>query len=169
MDIPAKAKKCPFCHHWQHWLSLTVVHPAFGFVFFAIPLMIFYILITVWFHNQFSKGEPFQKYAGQITVVESKIEFGQDHNGPVVAVVGKIKNTSPVDWKEVRIHAEFFNAKDALIDVDQQSEYQSPSLPAGQEIGFKVYFPRQFPEKEYVRHKIRVISAKDARESFWMK
>jgi hypothetical protein len=158
MEIPAKAKKCPFCRLWQRWFF----HPAVLISVVAIPIFAGYGMLMDHL-STFTKGEPFQVYADQIVVVESKLEFGRDQDGPIVAVVGRFRNDSSVDWKDVRLQAEFFNAQDALIDVNQEIEYRCPSLPAGQEIGFKVSFSRQFPEKEYVRHSVRVLSAKDVR------
>ena len=93
-EIAAAAKKCPHCHHWQHWLSTTIVHPLFGFLFFIVPLAVLWIMGIVLLGNVFRKGEPFQNHADQITITESRMEFGQDHCGPTVAVVGKMKNSS---------------------------------------------------------------------------
>jgi len=166
MGIPAEAKKCPYCLHWQYRLTMIMFHPAFGVVFGLIPIMAIFIVFMVSLNTIFSKGEPFQNYAGQIAIVESKMEFGQEQSGPIVAVVGKIKNASSVDWKDLCIQVEFFDDKNSLIDADQQSEYRSPKLPAGQEIGFKISFPRPFPEKKYVRYNVRVISAKDEQHRF---
>ena len=165
-EIAAAAKKCPYCHHWQYRLSLIVFHPLFALV----PFLVFMVLLISFYEMTlkgiFGKGEPFQKYADQITITESKMEFGQDQCGPVVAVVGKLKNSSPVDWKDVRIQVEFFDSKGKLMDAAQQNEYSSPRLPADQEIAFKVSFTRQFPEKEYASHKVCVISATDSRQRF---
>lgn len=165
-EIAAAAKKCPYCHHWQYWASLITFHPLFSLVF-LIPMMILFIAFMVWFQNAlFYKGEPFRDHADQITVIKSTMEFGQDQSGPTVAVVGVLKNPSPIDWKDVRLQAEFFDAKGTLIDASQQDEYRSPRLPANQEVGFKVSLTRQFPESKYSRYKVRAISAIDSRQRF---
>lgn len=164
--IAAAAKKCPHCHHWQHRLSLVVYHPLFA----LIPLFILFALLGSFYEmaikDILAVGEPFQKYADQITITESKMQFGQDQNGPTIAVIGRIENTSPLDWKYVRLQVEFSNSDGKLVDAGQQTEYSSPRLPADQDIAFKVSFPRQFPESEYTNHKIRVISAVDCKQRF---
>ncbi len=40
MEIPAAARKCPYCLHWQRWLSLqnpTILVPSL-----LVPLLVFY-------------------------------------------------------------------------------------------------------------------------------
>jgi hypothetical protein len=148
-EIAAAAKKCPHCHHWQHWLSTSIVHPVFGVLFFIVPLAILWLMGIVLLGNVFRKGEPFQNHTGQVTITESRMEFGQDHCGPTVAVVGKMKNSSEIDWRNLCFQVEFFDAKGSLVDaVQKKDDYTfTRLLPAGQELGFQVSFPRQFPEK----------------------
>ena len=167
-EIAVGAKKCPFCHHWQLGLSSFTVHPLFGAFFVVVPMGILWILTLVLLGNTFHEGEPFQNYADQITITESKIEFGQDQCGPTVAVIGKMKNSSAVNWKKIRFHVAYFDSKGALVDTIQKEDYFPPRLPAGQELAFKVSFPRQFPEGRYASHKIRIISAvDDSQRSFF--
>ena len=167
-EIAAAAKKCPHCHHWQHWLSTTVVHPLFGVLFVGVPLAILWIVAIVLLANVFRKGEPFQNYANQITITESRMEFGQDRCGPTIAVVGKMKNSSEMDWRNLCFQVEFFDSKGSLVDASQKKDdYNSARLlPAGQELGFQVSIPRQFPEKNYASHKIRILSAVDNTQRF---
>jgi len=165
-EIAFEAKKCPFCQHWQGRFSALMHHPLFSMLFIVVPMGVLYALSLVVQHDIFLKGEPFHDHAGQVTVVESKIEFGEDQHGPIVAVVGRIKNSSPVDWKESHLQVVFFNSKGELIDAGQENEYRSPFLPTEQEVAFKVSFPRQFPESEYASHKVGVISAKDSSVRF---
>ena len=168
MEIPVGARKCPYCRHWQYRLTQIVAHPFFGI---ALVVVIFVPLIAVYFmlmSNLFSRGELLRDYADQITIVESKLEFGfeeDEQKHPTVAIVGKVKNSSNVDWKDVRLQAEFFNSKGDLIDAGQE-QYRSPFLPANQEIGFKISFPRQFPESQYTNHKVRVFFAVDNKSRF---
>jgi hypothetical protein len=165
-EIAVAAKKCPHCHHWQYRLSLIVFHPLFALIPALVLLVVFGLCYEMVIKDIFAKGEPFQKYADQISITESKMEFGQDQSGPTIAVVGRVKNSSPVDWKDVRIHVEFCNSGGKLVDAGQQNEYSSSRLPANQDIAFKVSLPRQFPESEYASHKIRVFSATDCKQRF---
>jgi hypothetical protein len=137
-EIAVVAKKCPFCHHWQYRTARLVFHPLFAIGVVAGPLIVVYVVMVVALGQMFSKGEPFQVSSSGLQLVESRMEFGQGQYGPVVAVVGKMQNTSHVHWKDVRMQVEFFNSQGTLIDSGQQDEYRSPAFPAGQEIGFKI-------------------------------
>ena len=161
LGIPVAAKKCPYCHHWQRWLSLQ--NPSFLMPLIFIPLMILYgIVMQTFLGRMVREWEPFSKHSQEVTIVEDKMEFGEDQCGPAVIVVGKVKNASQVDWKDVRFQIDFFNPKGQLFDTGQQEAY-TYRLPAGQECPFKVSFRRQFPEKEYAKHTVRIISAVDSR------
>jgi hypothetical protein len=107
--------------------------------------------------------EQFSQHAQEIRLIEDKMEFGEDQCGPAVIIVGKVKNGAQVDWKDVRFQVDFFDPKGQLFDTGQQEAY-TYRLPAGQECPFKVSFRRQFPEKEYAKHSVRVISAVDSRQ-----
>lgn len=161
MAIPAAARKCPYCHHWQRWWTLQ--HPLFGVLLVGVPLLAGYAVLGVMIQRPFREWEPFQKHSQEVRIMENKMEFGEDQSGPAVVVVGKVKNASQVDWKDVRFQVEFFNAKGQLFDTGQQEAY-TYRLPAGQESPFKVSFRRQFPEKEYANHKVSVVSAVDSRQ-----
>jgi hypothetical protein len=162
MGIPVTARKCPYCHHWQHWSSLR--HPLVVFLFLFIPMIVLYatVMATILPHP-FREWERFPMHSDQVRITESTMEFGEDQCGPAVIVVGKVENLTPVDWKDVRFQIDFFNPKGQLFDTGQQEAY-TWRLPAGQECNFKVSYRRQFPEKEYASHKVRVVSAVDSRQ-----
>lgn len=162
MGIPVMAKKCPYCHHWQRWLSLQ--NPSFLIPLIFIPLMILYgILMQTLLGRMVREWEPFQKHSQEVRLIEHKMEFGEDQCGPAVIIVGKVKNGTQVDWKDVRFQVDFFDPKGQLFDTGQQEAY-TYRLSAGQECPFKVSFRRQFPEKEYAKHSVRIISAVDSRQ-----
>jgi len=161
MGIPIAAKKCPYCHHWQRWLSLN--NPLLMALLVFLPLVTLYaVLMQTMLFNRFREWERFSQYADQVRIVESRMEFGEDPCGPAVIVVGRVKNSSQVDWKDVRFQAEFFNPKGDMFDAGQQEAFTF-RLPAEQETAFKVSFRRQFPEKEYANHKVTIVSAVDSR------
>jgi len=161
MGIPVAAKKCPYCHHWQRWLILQ--NPSFLVPVIFIPLILLYgIVMQAFLGRMVREWEPFSKHSQEVRIVQDKMEFGEDQNDPAVIVVGKVKNASSVDWKDVRFQVEFFNSQGELFDAGQQEAY-TYRLPAEQESPFKVSFRRQFPEKEYASHKVSVVSAVDSR------
>ena len=158
MDIPALARKCPHCQHFQNRLSMVMFHPAFGVLFATIPLVAF----LVFFATVFDSGEDFQTYQSQIQVTDSELAFGDTKSGGTIAVMGTVTNTSPVPWKEIQFHVDFFDAEGRRTDVGQKEEY-SFYLPAKASTSFKVSFRREFPETNYTKHAVRVLTAKDAR------
>lgn len=161
MGIPTAAKKCPYCLHWQRWLSLQ--NPSFLVLLIFIPLTLLYgVVMETFFGRIVRECEPFQKHSQEVTIVEDKMEYGEDQCGPDVIIVVKVKNDSQVDWKDVHFQVDFFNPKGQLFDTGQQESY-TYRLPAGQETAFKVSFRRQFPEKQYAKYKVAVISAVDSR------
>jgi hypothetical protein len=165
MDIPKLAKKCPYCQHWQFRWNTIIFHPVFAIAPLIIVFIIFLSMMQFMFRNMIVSKEQFSPFVDQISITKSKMEFGEDQNGEVVVVIGKMKNASPVDWKDVRIHADFFNGNEELIDTGQQESY-TWRLPGDDELAFKVSFQCLFPEKDYVSHKVRVISAVDAKNKF---
>ncbi len=158
MEIPEGARKCPFCQHFQTRLSMIVLHPAFFALLACVPL----IALLVVFARIFDQGEDFASYRGQIQIAESRMTFGETKSGGTVVVMGMITNTSPVPWKEIQFHADFFDPEGQRVDVGQREEY-SFYLPAGATTSFKVSFRREFAETNYAKHSVQVLSAKDAR------
>jgi hypothetical protein len=163
MGIPATARKCPYCHHWQRWLSLQ--NPPVMTLLIMLPAFALYGIMIDTVFNPFRQWEQFSKHADQVRIVDSKVEFGEDSCGPAVIVVGKVENLSLVDWKDVHFQVEFFNPKGQFFDTGQQEIY-TWRVPAGQQTSFKISFRRQLPEKEYASHKVRMISAVDSRNRF---
>lgn len=158
MEIPREARKCPFCQHFQNRLSMMVFHPAIA----VLPAVIVMFMIPVFFAKIFDPGEDFESYKDQIRISESEAIIGSRSSNTTIAVIGTITNTSPVPWKQIVFHVEFFNAQGMRVDVGQKEQY-SFYLPPKDATSFKVSFPLEFPESNYAKHSIRVLAAKDGR------
>ena len=158
MEIPKEARKCPFCHHFQNRASLVMYHPVFMALFACVPLGAMLIV----FATLFDPGENYETYKDQVVITDSQIAFGDTKSSSTVAVIGTIKNTSLVPWKEIQFHVDFFDAAGKRTDVGEREDY-SFRLPANGTSSFKVSFRREFPETNYVKHTVRVVAAKDAR------
>ena len=165
MDIPAHARKCPYCHHFQNKLSLFFFSPYFHILVLFMMGALYCGLLGVMYERFFDQGESFRNYSSEIKVVSSALQFGEGANGPTVAVVGQMANDSDVDWKEVRFQVEFHDASGKLIDAGQAYEYLY-YLPAHDQAAFKVSFHREFPEGSYASHSVKVITARDGRIKF---
>src|SRR5687767_9731106 len=95
MEIPQEARKCPYCHHFQNRVSMIMYHPAIGVLFAIVPLGALFFM----FASIFDTGENYETYKNQIEIMDSQVALGDTKSGATVAVIGTIKNTSPVSWK----------------------------------------------------------------------
>jgi len=158
MEIPKEARKCPYCQHFQNRWTMFIYHPAFAMLVAFIPLA--GILITL--GKMFDTGEDYVTYKDQIAITESQLVFGETKSSATVDVIGTIKNTSPIAWKEIEFHVDFFDATGKRMDVGEK-ENSFFYLPAKGTSAFKVTFTREFPETNYVKQTVSVVKAKDAR------
>lgn len=159
-EIDSRAKKCPYCQHWQSKISMTVRHPAFALFLTMGFIVVFGVIFESLF--VFDKGEDFATYRNQITISKSKLKFGETSHGPTVVVIGEMKNNSNLSWKDVQLEVRFYDNNNKLIDTDQKNKY-SFEVPANDISTFKVSIPREFPEAQYASCKVRILSAKDSR------
>ena len=158
MEIPQQARKCPHCHHFQNRLTMVMFHPTFAVCFACVPL----VAMLIVFATIFDTGENYETYKDQIVISDSQIALGDTKSGTTVAVIGTIKNTSRVSWKEIQFHVDFLDAAGKRVDVGEREDY-SFRLPAGETSSFKVSFRREFPETNYVKHVVRIVGANDVR------
>jgi hypothetical protein len=161
MKIPQNARKCPHCHHFQGRWSMLMFHPGFAVLIASVPIVVMLIVVS----TVFDTGENFESYKDQIVVTDSRIVFGDTKSARTVAVIGTIKNTSNIPWKDIYFHVDFFDAAGKRADVGEHEDYEY-SLPAGEASSFKVSFRREFSETNYVKLVVRVVGAKDARARF---
>lgn len=162
MEIDSRAKKCPYCHHWQNKLTIVVHNPAFMMLLGIIPMVIVFVFVGIMFQRMFDKGEDFAPYRDQITITECELMFGHNNEGPTVIVMGKMKNDTTISWKEVQLELRFYDRDNKMVDTDQTLKF-SFVAPANDVSTFKVSIPREFAEEQYVSAEARVLSAKDAR------
>ena len=161
MEIPATARKCRYCQHYQSRTWRVVYHPAFAAAFLMLPMFVMLLAIS----SILDSGEAFGDFRDQIKITNSELTFGETQSGPTIAVIGTVQNNSSIPWKEVTFHSDFFDAAGKRIDVKQEEQY-SFVVPSQEEISFKISFRREFPEPDYARHTVRVVSAKDGRNRF---
>lgn len=164
-QIDNRARKCPYCHHWQSKFSTVVFHPAFGVAMVLIPLLTVFILAGLMFQDMFDRGEEFSNYKDQITIADSQLKFGESEGGPTVVVMGNMMNSSNIPWEHIQLEVRFYDGNKKLIDTDQKQKYFFV-VPANDVSTFKVSIPREFPEEEYTTFEVRVLSAKEAR-TWW--
>lgn len=161
-EIDSRAKKCPYCQHWQYKFSMVVFHPAFAVFFVTIPFVAVFIFMGTTFKDMVDKGEDFTPYRNQIAISEPELKFGETSCGPTVVAMGIMTNKSSLSWKDVQLEVRFYDNNNKLIDTGQKNKY-SFVVPANDISTFKVSIPREFPEEQYGSCKVRILSAKDSR------
>lgn len=165
-EIDSRAKKCPYCHHWQSKFFMVVYHPAFSVAVVLMCFVLPWLMFIKTFAKMSDKGEDFTLYREQISIGETELKFGEGKCGrPSVIVMGDMINNSDVPWEEVQIEVQFYNRDNQLIDTEQKNKYFFV-VPANDVSKFKVSIPREFPEEQYFSVKARILSAKDAR-TWW--
>ena len=133
-------------------------HPGFAVLLFSLPL----VAMMIVFSTFFDPGENYATYKDQIVISDCQIAFGNTKSAATAAVIGTIKNTSKVSWKDIKFHVDFFDAAGKRADVGQREEY-SYGLAAGETSSFKVSFTREYPETNYVKPVVRIVGATDMR------
>ena len=158
-EIPAKAKKCPQCLHLQWKLNNYVwLWPTLGMTLMMIPLVAAAFAVSA----MFDMGESYEPFKDQIVIVESEVAFGETKTTDTVAVLGTVRNNSPIGWKDVLFQVEFWNAEGKRIDTDQKREHPL-TVPASEIVPFKISIRREFPKEQCAKHTVRIVNARDAR------
>lgn len=157
-EIADRARKCPYCHHFQNRAALLLHHPAYAVLLTCIPLLVGILVLL----KVFDEGENFDTFNDQITITSSQFVFGETKNSDTVAVLGEVENHSATSWTDVLFQVEFFDSAGKRIDTDQKRDYLL-TVPAKQKIPFKVSIRREFPKDQYAKHSVTIVSAKDAR------
>ena len=96
---------------------MVMFHPSFAALLLIVPMIMVFALMGMMLQRTFSQGEDFQKYSNQIKVSDTRLQFGESKCAHTVAVVGRMRNESPVDWKDVHFQVEFRDADGNLIDA----------------------------------------------------
>jgi len=155
-EIDERAKKCPFCQHWQTKLQSFYRNPASAIIA-AIAIMAF----GSWFIDSlFSPKHDFESFKNKIEITKNSIEFGNNSCGQTVAILGSIKNNSQIDWRAVKFEIVFYDNDNNVTDTEQIEKY-SFSLPANEEVPFKLSMKKEFDDTRYIGHRIRIISARE--------
>ncbi len=169
MQISSKAKKCPYCQHWQNKLSGIIVHPAFVIVPVIIVSVCFLGAIYQTLEMVDRDAQNFSQHANEVSIIDPKMTFGVssgcNHQSPTVAIIGRIQNDSPVSWEGISLEATFFDKDGNLVDASQQNIRYFRVASKSTSV-FKLSSLREFPKEQYVNFKVRIISAKDERNRF---
>ena len=161
-EIDERAKKCPYCRHWQQKWHLVVSHPVTATTLMLLVVMGFYGLLMV---GILPGGEDFAAYRDQFAVSESEMLFGEVDGESTVSVVGVVLNRSDITWEHIEIEVRFFDPEGKLIDTAGDMDVFD-TIAAGGEKSFKAMVEPHLPKEQYASYKVLVRSAKDARRRF---
>ncbi|MHC5056590.1 MAG: hypothetical protein ACYTKD_17995 [Planctomycetota bacterium] len=164
-EIDARATVCPRCRRWQGSKVWRLAIPVAIMAMMTVVLILHYGMAS----RMTRRGEKFTENQAALRVDESEITFGEercsDHTHEIVAVLGVLHNDSDIPWNEVVFEVSFYDEKNRLVDVTHDEDYDF-HVPARASANFKVTHDREFPKEEYVSHKVRVLSAQNARVGF---
>lgn len=128
------------------------------------PILLVAVLFVVGamlFNNAFAPGKDFGPFQERIAIVESQMHFSQTTNGNYISTIGQIRNDSDFAWKNFQLEVHYYDREERMIDTRSEKLFQT--LPAGATHAFRIRAQADKPELAYVRHKIFVRSAEDAR------
>ena len=157
-EIDGRAKKCPFCHHWQHRLMSIGYSPTIA----ILPIFLVIILIGIMLSRYFNQGEAFELHRSELTIQPTEMKFGETQCGPTVVILGTITNSGDRGWKDVNVEILFKDKDGKLIDGDQDRLYSMNIPPHGNAV-LKTSMKREFPADQYKDYTITILSAKDSR------
>ena len=157
-----RARRCPHCLRWQTKSALLFSSGLLWFALIVLTAGILPMLLGRMVMKRLWPAEGYPLYDGQIEVTESQMLFGESKEGPVVFVVGRLRNNSDVTWKDIDVQAVFLDESGSLVNVETAWQYGHHILPRG-ESAFKVRGPADLPRGRYAKHKVAVTGAEDAR------
>jgi hypothetical protein len=167
-EIDSRALVCPRCRYPQTpcraWMKRHFLLTAlFAFLLICAAFISFGFVMEFVFPSPITR-QNLTPFNGQITVASSRMTFGQSLAGPVVCVVGILKNDSDVAWKGLGLEAQFYDPAGKLLDVhtDAMERYVSQLPPRG-ECAFMIRLQADHPDEDYASYKLFVRSAVDAR------
>ena len=94
MEIPAKARKCRYCQHYQSRTWRVVYHPAFAAAFLMLPMFVMLLAIS----SILDSGEAFGAFRDQIKITSSGLTFGETQSCGTIAVIGTVQNKSAMPF-----------------------------------------------------------------------
>jgi hypothetical protein len=161
--MQAGAWRCPHCAHWQSrllWLSVTpagwVLSWLVVFSIWCLPLLLLVTTVLPFMEL----GASSAPYRDQLHVTHSEMLVGARPDGPVVAVVGTLRNDSALKWYLVTVEVRFRDNKGRLVDVARR--LLLPIQPHD-EAAFRAETAADLPLELYTAYEVRVAYAREAR------
>jgi hypothetical protein len=153
--IPLAAQRCPKCQSWQSLRAYLAGNPQ---TWLGLPFLLLALLPLYWLMD---RGANFARYRDEIEVVDAQLRTGQVGSYSGLVTVGRLRNNSPVRWKEVVIEVQYFDEDGKLIGAKSEKDYGLVLLPGG-EHAFQVNAAQDLPPHMYASQRVYVQDARDA-------
>ena len=154
--IESRARACPECGYLQcDWPTVVRQPAAYGFLLLVVGCG----LLGEFQPQLDTEGVPYDE---QIEVLESELRFGELEGMSTVAVVGRMRNKSDVDWKAITFRVSFFDDEQTAVDAQYETDDWFV-LASKDSSAFKLSFPRELSKERYVSHNVRITRAKSER------
>jgi hypothetical protein len=155
--IHAKAKVCPHCLRWQSKWAMEYGSPhALAYSLGALVVVIAVAGGFVWWAEGQDEAPP--SFVDALSVDATEIVAVEDPDGPYVALMLTVTNSSDHPWTRVRLQVDFANSAGRVVDswVDQNYDVY---VPANGEIRFRILRSAIRPFSEYSSASVSVLSA----------
>src|SRR5882762_9331473 len=118
-SIAAVAIRCPKCQSWQsrwaaRWSPSSPQSVGYQILLTIIVMIAAFAAMRYFI---FPGGRDFEQYGQSLQFSSHSLSFSKQRDRENLAVVGTIKNTSDVVWRDVYVEARFFSQRDELIDT----------------------------------------------------
>lgn len=163
--IAVAARRCPKCQSWQSRRGDVPNDPGWWWILLLLfPLLLFsgWLLSNIW-NNLNRGGADFTSYRDQIELVETHMEFDDDHGRRKLSTVGMLKNHSPKKWRGIAIEVQYFDHDGHLVGARSQS-LDMVLLPET-EHAFELSGPAILPRTRYASQKVFIRDAREATRS----
>lgn len=161
-EIDKRAKKCPYCQHFQSIIRTLLHNPTFSLMACVIVLIMVFAS-TIWFLDSKHKGDAESRFTTntnlEFDITESRIEFGKNScGGQTVTVLGNITNKTDTSWISPQFELVFYDNKENVTDTEQIDKH-SFNIPAQETLPFKLSMKKEFDDSKYIGHDVRIIYA----------
>jgi len=157
--IDARARRCPYCRMQQTRWAI-VLHPGFlAAAFAALIVGVACILAGVGLPLLRGLSGPVSAPPG-LSVAESRLTVEDGARGPVVVIVGSLRNDGKADWENASLEGTVTDRQGRLVAV---LDAGVSAIAAGQWRHFRMEAPALLPPDRYVDHAVRVVCARRSR------
>lgn len=159
-QIPSAATRCPKCQSWQSARAYLSGNPQAWLGLLTLPFLLL-LLLPLW--RVFDGGADFSRYTDQVEILEAEFHVpDQERSSRDLVTIGRLRNNSPVRWKDVVFEVQFFDKHGKLVGAKSDEDMDLVLVP-GEEHAFQVTMRAELPVERYASQKVFVRHAREAR------